>query len=55
MQSGWIAGVLAVLAGAGLGRADELELVSWQTDLAQARQTARAAGRPLLVVFRCEH
>jgi hypothetical protein len=28
---------------------------NWLTDLGQARRAARAAGKPIFVVFRCEH
>jgi hypothetical protein len=28
---------------------------SWHTDYAGARQLARQTGKPLFVVFRCEH
>jgi hypothetical protein len=27
----------------------------WLTDLDQARRRAKASGKPLFVVFRCEH
>jgi hypothetical protein len=27
----------------------------WLTDHEQAREAARAAGKPIFVVFRCEH
>jgi hypothetical protein len=27
----------------------------WLTDYEQARKAARASGKPILVVFRCEH
>jgi hypothetical protein len=27
----------------------------WLTDLGQARREAKASGRPIFVVFRCEH
>ena len=27
----------------------------WLTDYEQARKEARAAGKPIFVVFRCEH
>jgi hypothetical protein len=28
---------------------------NWLTDLGEARRAARAAGKPIFVVFRCEH
>jgi hypothetical protein len=40
--------VLASAAGAA-------EPVPWLHDLAEARAAARASGKPIFVVFRCEH
>jgi hypothetical protein len=28
---------------------------AWHSDLEQAKRAARASGRPIFVVFRCEH
>jgi hypothetical protein len=41
-----------VLAGAG-GAAEPT--TPWLHDLAEARAAARASGKPIFVVFRCEH
>jgi hypothetical protein len=40
--------VLAGAAGAG-------EPAPWLHDLTEARAAARASGKPIFVVFRCEH
>jgi hypothetical protein len=37
-----------------LGAAELMQSV-WLTDYVQARATARASGKPIFVVFRCEH
>jgi hypothetical protein len=44
-------------AGADTGKTLQLDPdpSAWLADYAQARQLARAAGKPLLVVFRCPH
>lgn len=44
---------LAVLALAA-SRAQEPAPIAWRRDLAAAREEARAAGKPLFMVFRCE-
>jgi hypothetical protein len=33
----------------------ELEATPWLTDYQQALHVARTSGKPLFVVFRCEH
>jgi hypothetical protein len=38
-----------------LGPAADAPAVKWHTDLETARQQARKEGRPLFIVFRCEH
>lgn len=49
-----VLGVLAAAAlCAGTARPEEPDLM-WRTDLEAARAEARKAGKPLLVVFRCE-
>jgi hypothetical protein len=35
--------------------AAERQQPAWLTDYAAARAAARASGKPLFVVFRCEH
>jgi hypothetical protein len=39
----------------GRGAAEEPPWSAWRTDLEQAKQVARTVGKPLFVVFRCEH
>ena len=50
--------LLAVpLAGAGrkAPAPDDKDKPHWLTDYEQARKLAHASGRPIFVVFRCEH
>ena len=35
-------------------RAEDPPAIAWRTDLAAAREEARAAGKPLFLYFRCE-
>lgn len=50
----WLVGSL-VFAAAMAGRGDAAEPEpQWQPDLARARAVARAAGKPIFLVFRCE-
>lgn len=37
-----------------LARAEDPPAIAWRTDLATAREEARAAGKPLFLYFRCE-
>jgi hypothetical protein len=46
--------VIGALLLAGAAGAAE-PAASWLHDLAEARAAARAAGKPIFVVFRCEH
>jgi hypothetical protein len=49
----WLLGVcLTLLAG---GKADEPPAPHWFADFAEAQQQAKKTGKPLFVVFRCEH
>jgi len=43
----------AVLAAAGLVPSAD-DGPNWVTNYAQAREAARAAGKPIFLVFRCE-
>ncbi|HZY86137.1 MAG TPA: hypothetical protein VFE78_14985 [Gemmataceae bacterium] len=52
MSKLWSLACGLVLAGAA-GAADPAP--RWLHDLAEARAAARAAGKPIFVVFRCEH
>jgi hypothetical protein len=57
MTRRWIGGVLlagaaAWWAGAGTGAADDGP--RWINDYAEARAAARASGKPIFLVFRCE-
>jgi hypothetical protein len=55
----WLAVVVVGVCcfGLPLGEAREPEKAEarWITDLEQARKLARENGKPLFVVFRCEH
>ena len=51
MARGTMAGLFAALL---LTTAAPEESPKWLTDYAQAREVARAAGKPILLVFRCE-
>jgi thioredoxin-like negative regulator of GroEL len=63
MQGGFatvllLSGFLAYAAGPRGGEGPEPATILWHADLDTARLTARATGRPLLIVFtssRCEH
>ena len=37
-----------------LARGEDPPTIAWRTDLAAAREEARAAGKGLFLVFRCE-
>ena len=51
MARGTIAGLLVALL---LTTAAVDEGPRWLTDYARAREVARAAGKPIFLVFRCE-
>jgi hypothetical protein len=56
-KQGWlVAGTWIVfcLAPAGLAAADQ-PAARWLTDYDKARAEARASGKPIFLVFRCEH
>lgn len=47
---------LVLVAAVGLAEGAEREqALVWHSDYAAARELARQSGRPLFVVFRCEH
>jgi hypothetical protein len=46
---------LAALLALSLSAAPPPQPPRWLSDLDEARQQAKATGRPLFVVFRCEH
>ena len=46
---------LTLLAGPADAKADEPLASRWQQDYEQARKMAEKAGKPLFVVFHCEH
>jgi hypothetical protein len=46
---------LALLAGRAGGGADTPLGDRWLTDLDRAERESRKTGKPLFVVFRCEH
>ena len=53
----WLLGALCILlSGSAAGGADRgVSGPHWLTDLGQARREARHSGKPIFVVFRCEH
>ena len=53
----WLLGALCVLlAGSAAAGADRgAPGPNWLTDFEQARRAAREGGKPIFVVFRCEH
>jgi hypothetical protein len=53
----WAAVALAVAASPALGAAPGGRQAGprWLEDYGQARRVAKEGGRPLFVVFRCEH
>jgi hypothetical protein len=53
----FLMGILAVCSLANEGRQPTVEPVAprWLSDWEEARKAARASGKPLFVVFRCEH
>ena len=53
----WVTGGvlgLAVLAGSGTAAEPAAAKTGWLTDYQAARAAARAGGKPLFVVFRCQ-
>jgi hypothetical protein len=46
---------LALLAGRAGGDPDAPPGLDWLTDLEKAEKESRKTGRPIFVVFRCEH
>lgn len=48
-----LAAAVSVLALAA-SRAEDPTGIDWRRDLAAAREEARASGKPLFMVFRCE-
>jgi hypothetical protein len=52
----WLTGVCGLLlASATEGEPDRPGKSPWVSDLAAAERLARDSGKPILVVFRCEH
>lgn len=51
---GWGLAILLGLCCLGNVRADGTE-PRWSSDWEEGRKAARAGGKPLFVVFRCEH
>ena len=53
----WLLGAVCVLlAGSAVGAAEAPRSgPHWLTDFEQARRAARESGKPIFVVFRCEH
>ena len=45
----------ALLSGLALLPAEAEKAPRWLSDLAEAQRQAKAAGKPIFVVFRCEH
>lgn len=56
-RGGSAAVAVLILAGAAAGQTTlaGLGAPKWQTDYELARKIARASGKPLFVVFRCQH
>lgn len=52
--AGVVAGVALGVSAQEPGKAAEAATISWRRDLTAAREEARASGKPLFVVFRCE-
>jgi hypothetical protein len=51
----WLIGGVVAVAAAGLGGSPAAaDGPHWINDYAQARAAARAAGKPIFLVFRCE-
>lgn len=46
--------VSLVAVASAPARAEDPPAIAWRTDLAAAREEARAAGKPLFLYFRCE-
>jgi hypothetical protein len=53
-KRGWVLAILLVLCCLGSVRAGAIE-PHWLSDWEEGRKAARASGKPLFVVFRCEH
>ncbi len=55
---GWLAvSILFLFCVGNLGRADgsKQDAPRWLSDWEQGRKAARDSGKPLFVVFRCQH
>lgn len=48
---GWLAASIFVLCGLNAAAAEP----QWLSDWEEARKEARASGKPLFAVFRCQH
>ena len=55
---GWLpVGCLFLFSLGNVGAADESkpDAMRWLSDCEEGRKAARASGKPLFVVFRCQH
>jgi hypothetical protein len=56
MRRWWLAGVCGLLLAAAVdGEPERAVKSAWLSDLAAAERLARDSGKPILVIFRCEH